>query len=84
MGDTIHHALHTRKGDVGKTADPSAVPAGGKLSQKMLGWKWLIIDEISMASARMLADMDMRLRTAARAIGTMKYDKIIEKDLSAA
>ena len=45
------------------------------LSKEMLSWMWLFIDEINMVSARMLADIDMRLRAAAHAIGTMKYDK---------
>ena len=74
-GDTIHHALHIRRGEAAGSADPSAAPSEGKLSKEMLLWRWLIIDEISMVSARMLADIDMRLRTAARAIGTMKYDE---------
>ena len=69
-GDTIHHALHIRKGD----RSSAGVTADGKLANRMLLWRWLIIDEISMVSARFLADIDMRLRAATRAIGTMKHD----------
>ena len=73
-GDTIHHALHIRKGDRYGAVGSAALPSENKLAKCMILWRWLIIDEISMISARFLADIDMRLRAAARAIGTMKYD----------
>ena len=41
----------------------------------MLRWRWFIIDEISMVSARFLSEIDMRMRAAMRGIGTMKRDE---------
>ncbi len=32
--------------------------------------RWLIIDEISMVSAKLLAELDVRLRKVVREIGT--------------
>ena len=40
----------------------------------MVFWRWLIIDDISMVSAKFLAEIDMRLRSAAQAIGAHKKD----------
>ena len=73
-GDTIHHAL--------------GIPAFGKymvdaerraeqevVAKRVLNWRWLIIDEISMVSAKLLAEIDARLRSAVRETGTRKlYD----------
>ena len=39
------------------------------VAKKVLQWKWLFIDEISMVSAKLLADMDMKLRSVIRDIG---------------
>ena len=59
-GDTIHHAF-----------DLSAKPAGDKgdlnTMKAILQLRWLTIDEISMVSARWLADIDTKLRSFARA-----------------
>ena len=66
-GETIHHAfsipvfgtnVSTPTGDTGdmKTMKPS------------LQLRWLIIDEICMVSARLLADVDTKLRSFARAV----------------
>ena len=41
--------------------------------------RWLIIDEISMISARFLADIGARLRAAMKAIGTMKHDSMMHE-----
>ena len=73
-GDTIHHALHIRKG--GSFSKGGAGTSDGlqRLAKEMVLWKWLIIDEISMVSARLLSEIDSRLRCAARSIGTMKRD----------
>ena len=71
-GDTIHHALHIRRGEAASSADPSAAPAEGKLSKEMLLWRWLIIDEISMVSAHLLAEMDVKLRDVVRDLDMQK------------
>ena len=42
------------------------------VAKRVLQWRWLIIDEISMVSARLLAEMDVRLRSVVRDIGTQK------------
>ena len=41
----------------------------------MLRWRWFIIDDISMVSARFLSEIDMRMRAAMRGAGTMKRDE---------
>ena len=59
-GDTIHHALHIPKGGF-FAGDGNAATAGQeKLAQFLQLQRWLIIDEISMISARFLADIDLR------------------------
>ena len=68
----IRNSLHIQRGDT-FGADPS--PGQQLLAKQILMWKWLIIDEISMVSARFLAEIDVRLRCAARSIGTMKRDE---------
>ena len=35
-------------------------------------WRWLIIDEVSMVSAQLLAEIDMKLRDVVRKAGSMK------------
>ena len=37
-------------------------------ARRVLQWRWLIVDEISMVSASLLAEMDMKLRTVIRDI----------------
>ena len=43
-----------------------------EIAKKLLQWRWLIMDEISMVSARLLAQMDVKLRDVIRDIGTAK------------
>ena len=45
----------------------------------MMLQRWLIIDEISMVSARFLAGIDLRLRAAMKAIGTMQHDSTMKE-----
>ena len=35
-------------------------------------WRWLFIDEVSMVSAKLLADIDLKLRSIMSDVGTMK------------
>ena len=51
-----------------------AVPSEDKLATCMTIWRWLIIDEISMVSAKLLANLDMKLRSTIREKGTAKID----------
>ena len=71
-GDTIHHAL--------------GIPAFGRkndchgddlqkhldVAKRVLRWRWLVIDEISMVSAKLFADMELKLERVIRDIGTNK------------
>ena len=74
-GDTIHHALgipvYTRRGENHDDDMQSHV----RVAKAALQWRWLIIDEISMVSAKLLAQMDMKLRGVVRQIGTQKIQK---------
>ena len=68
-GDTIHHALgipvfkgqETHVDDMQKHMD---------VAKRVLQWRWLIIDEISMLSAKLFAEMDVKLRQVVREVGT--------------
>jgi hypothetical protein len=71
-GDTIHHAcgipVFSRKGE----CHQDDVQKHMQIVKRVLQWRLFIIDEISMVSAKLLADMDMKLRQVVRDIGTMK------------
>ena len=41
----------------------------------MLNWRWLIIDEISVVSAELLADVDCKLRALSRGNSPFKNNK---------
>ena len=74
QGDTIHHALaipifgctHTQT--TGANKDLTTAKA-------ILQWRWLIIDEISMVSAKLLAAVDMKMRHYARGVDPFARDK---------
>ena len=44
------------------------------IAKRVLQWRWLIIEEVSMVSAKLLADVDLKLRDVIRRIGTEKLD----------
>jgi len=73
-GDTLHHALHIPMGSVFTKSDTSSSTGQARLAREIVLWRWFVIDEISMVSGRFLADIDLRLRSATRSIGTMKHD----------
>ena len=71
-GDTIHHAcgidpFMKQDGDPAKRQQKQQ-----DVAKRLLQWRWLIIDEISMVSAKLLAEIDMKLRDVIRSIGTLK------------
>ena len=42
------------------------------VAKRVLQWRWLIIDEISLVSAKLFADIDVKLRQVVREVGTSK------------
>ena len=42
------------------------------IAKRVLQWRWLIIEEISMVGAKLFAQIDMKLREVIREIGTQK------------
>jgi hypothetical protein len=74
-GDTIHHAcgIPVFKKDGGADGEGRA-QSHMDTAKRVLRWRWLIIDEISMVSAKLFAQMDMKLREVVRHIGTTKVD----------
>ena len=72
-GDTIHHACGI---PVFKRGEPAENQAQKQMdvAKRALQWRWLIIDEISMVSAKLLAQIDAKMRSAIRQVGTQKLD----------
>ena len=77
-GDTIHHALGIPVFK-GKEAHGDDLQKHMDVAKRVLQWRWLIIDEISMASAKLFAEMDMKLRQVIRDVGTSKKDQGIDR-----
>ena len=46
-----------------------------EVAKQLLQWRWLIIDEIRMVRARLLAEMDCTLRALARASSPFTQNK---------
>ena len=70
-GDTIHHACGIPVYKKGQTTDVVAA-SRMDVAKRVLQWRWLIIDEISMVSARLLAEMDVKLRDVVRDLDMQK------------
>ena len=69
-GDTIHHALGLDwSGDRTQSLARSMECAG-----RSLQWRWLILDEFSMVSAELLAQLELRCRELMRDLSLAKYD----------
>ena len=71
MGDTIHHACGIPVFN-GRECHEEDLQKQMEIAKRVLQWRWLIIDEISMVSAKLLAEIDVRLRRVIRVIGTAK------------
>ena len=70
-GDTIHHACGIPVFS-NTTTEKDKTQSHVQVAKRVLQWRWLIIDEISMVSAKLLAQLDVKLRTTIREIGTYK------------
>ena len=68
-GKTIHHACGLNLG----THQPDETVTH-ETSKRMSFWRWLIIDEISMVSARLLARVEQRLRAVMPSAGPWKHN----------
>ena len=71
-GDTIHHAfgLNWTGNDTSKSLKHLL-----ELSLATLQWRWLIIDEFSMVSAELLAQLERRCREMMRDLTVAKYGR---------
>ena len=77
LGDTIHHAFNLPVfGE--NVSNPAGDKGDIKTMKAIFQLRWLIIDEIRMVSARLLADVDTKLRSFARAVDP--YVKDAKKD----
>ena len=70
-GDTIHHACGIPAIKRGEEKGED-VKLQYETAKRVLQWRWLFIDEISMVSARLLAEVDVKLRGVIRDVGTTK------------
>ena len=70
-GDTIHHAfgLNWQGGGDERISGHKLL----ELSAKAIAWRWLILDEISMVSAELLARLELRCRELVRDLSDSKY-----------
>ena len=71
-GKTIHNAFGMNL--VGATA--SEAPVSPDTAKRMAYWRWVIVDEISMVNARLLAHMDQRLRAIVPTANAFKHDRL--------
>ena len=77
-GDTIHHALGIPVFK-GKEVHGDDLQKHMDVAKRVLQWRWLIIDEISMVSAKLFAETYMKLRQVVRDVGTSKKDQGIDR-----
>jgi hypothetical protein len=77
-GDTLHHACGiNRFGDHKPQDDKSRGKASQRqanVAERVMQWRWLIIDEVSMVSAKILAEIDIKLPQMVRAKHTLRGD----------
>ena len=71
-GDTIHHACGIPVFGKQDQNEERGFQKQMDVAKRVLNWRWLIIDEISMVSAKLLAELDLKLRNTVRRIGTQK------------
>ena len=71
-GETMHQALGLAWHGNDHNVDAQRIL---DLAQRAVQWRWLLIDEISMVSAEMLARLEARCRQLVLDVSTTKYDK---------
>ena len=73
-GDTSHHACGINpfpgKTDANYVQKPSQNQQD--VAQRIQQWRWLFIDEVSMVGAKLLAEVDAKLRAMMTDVGTIK------------
>ena len=76
-GDTIHHAAGINPFGVKQDANSQQKnhQKQSDVAKRVMRWRWLFIDEISMVSAKLLAELDMKLRAIMSDVGSMKRGK---------
>jgi len=73
-GETLHHVAGVNPFS-NQCSDGSFKEASRKVAERVSEMRWLIIDEVSMISAGLLAQVDRKLRDAMREKGTWKLDR---------
>ena len=71
-GDTIHHALGINP--FGDKPNKKTKQRQTDIANRILQWRWLFIDEISMVSAKLLAEVDHKLRSIMSDVNKLKKD----------
>eukprot|EP00973_Karenia_brevis_P025566 3527919-Karenia_brevis.AAC.1 len=66
-GDTLHHCCGLKRGMLDLEA---CSKRQSEVAKSILQWRWLIIDEVSMLSSQLLAEIDCKLRDVVRKLGT--------------
>ena len=75
-GGTIHHAcgINPFPGTGGSSNAQKAAQRQTDVAQRVQQWRQLFVDEISMVSCKLLAEMDMKLRAVMTDASTLKRD----------
>ena len=68
-GSTLHQALGLETGGARRRKGQASLAA---LAKRVSRWRWLVVDEISMVSAKLLAQIDTKLRSLVHLHGTYK------------
>ena len=75
-GDTLHHACGINKFASLNDGSNKESQKQTKVAERVLQWRWLIIDEVSMISPQLLAELDMKLRDVVRRLCPTKHDAL--------
>ena len=71
-GETLHHVAGINPFQAGVDVGQGAHVKAEAVAKRLLPLRWLVVDEVSMVSANLLAQVDMKLRGAIREQGTYK------------